>query len=109
MPPEAEAIAEHVFTALADPPGRSWPRSRHRPGHRHRSGRSSTDHTPRDRHASDAPATVCVDNETGVLLKLAGSGGTTTDVLVATEFGRPSDSDFQPPSPTQSAESLTSS
>jgi hypothetical protein len=52
---------------------------------------------------SGASATVCVDNETGVLLKLSGgSGGNTTDVLIATEFRQPSDRDFQPPSTPQS-------
>ncbi len=51
------------------------------------------------RLGSDASGTVCADKQTGVLLKLSGgSGGNTTDVFVATEFGEPSDSDFQPPS-----------
>jgi hypothetical protein len=57
----------------------------------------------------DATATVCVDNETGVLLELsAGSGDDTTVVLVATEFGQPSASDFQPPSAPLPARTVSS-
>lgn len=51
------------------------------------------------RLGSDAQATTCVDKETGVILKVSGgSGSNVTDVLLATDFGKPSDSDFQPPS-----------
>ena len=59
------------------------------------------------RLASDASTTVCADKETGVILKLSGgTGSTPTDVFVATEFGQPSDSDFQPPSTPKSAPTL---
>jgi len=51
---------------------------------------------------TDASASTCVDNETGVVLEVSGgSGESTTDVMVATDFSQPSDSDFQPPSTPQ--------
>jgi hypothetical protein len=61
------------------------------------------------RLTSDASAEVCADKETGVLLKLSGgTGSTPTDLFVATEFGEPSDSDFQPPSTPQSLPTVPS-
>jgi hypothetical protein len=52
-----------------------------------------------DRIGANASSTVCADNETGVLLKLAGgSGDKETELFVATQFGQPSSSDFEPPS-----------
>jgi hypothetical protein len=58
---------------------------------------------------SDATAEVCADKETGVLLKLSGgTGSSPTDLFVATEFGEPSDSDFQPPSTPQSLPTVPS-
>jgi hypothetical protein len=58
---------------------------------------------------TDASFAICVDKETGALLKVSGgSGGDTTDVIIATEFGEPSDSDFQPPSTPQPAVTLPS-
>jgi hypothetical protein len=57
---------------------------------------------------SNLSGSMCLDNETGVLLKLSGgSEDSTTDVIVATEFGEPSDSDFQPPSTPKSVPSFT--
>jgi hypothetical protein len=51
------------------------------------------------RLGTDASFEICIDKATGALLKVSGgSGGETTDVVVATEFGEPSDRDFQPPS-----------
>jgi hypothetical protein len=47
----------------------------------------------------NAQATVCVDSETGFLLKLANSSsGAEKDELVATAVSTPSDADFNPPS-----------
>jgi hypothetical protein len=57
---------------------------------------------------SNLTGSMCLDNETGVLLRLSGgSEDSTTDVIVATEFGEPSDSDFQPPSTPKPAPSYT--
>ena len=59
------------------------------------------------RLGADASSTVCADNETGVLLKLSGrSGDSSTDLFVATDFGQPSDSDFQPPSTPKSVPTI---
>jgi hypothetical protein len=55
------------------------------------------------RLAPDASVAMCVDKQTGALLKLAGGSDTDTFGVTATEFGEPSDSDFQPPSTPQSA------
>jgi hypothetical protein len=61
-----------------------------------------------DKLGSSATGSMCVDKETGVLLKLSGgSEDSETDVIVATEFGEPSDSDFQPPSTPKSVPSFT--
>jgi hypothetical protein len=60
-----------------------------------------------DKIGADASGSMCVDKETGVLLKLSGgTGGNPTDVLVATEFGEPSDSDFVPPSTPKSGPTI---
>ena len=62
-----------------------------------------------DKLGSDASGSMCVDNETGALLKLSGgSSDNPTDLIVATEFGEPSDSDFQPPSTPQSLPTVPS-
>jgi hypothetical protein len=51
-----------------------------------------------DRLAPDASFGICVDKATGALLRVSGGTSSSSDILVATEFGEPSDSDFQPPS-----------
>jgi len=57
---------------------------------------------------SNASGSMCLDKETGVLLKLSGGAeDSETDLIVATEFGEPSDSDFQPPSTPKSTPSFT--
>jgi hypothetical protein len=51
-----------------------------------------------DRLAPDASFGICVDKATGALLKVSGGTSSSSDILVATEFAEPTDSDFQPPS-----------
>ena len=61
---------------------------------------SASDFTPLRALAGslDGEATVCVDEETGFLLKLETSDGSSTkDVFLATEVGEASDSDLTPP------------
>ena len=49
-----------------------------------------------------AEATICVDKETGFLLKLEGtSNGSSKDVFLATEVGEPSEADLTPPATPQ--------
>jgi hypothetical protein len=51
-------------------------------------------------------ARICVDTETGVLLELSAGEGDDAERLVATEFGEPSDEDFEPPAPVEPAPDL---
>jgi hypothetical protein len=45
----------------------------------------------------NASATVCVDKDTGILLKLVTTGKNAKDLFVAQNVGMPSSSDFAPP------------
>jgi len=51
--------------------------------------------------AAGKSGTVCIDAETGILLKVASNVNNEGDVLVATSVGTPSDSDFTPPAKPQ--------
>jgi hypothetical protein len=52
---------------------------------------------PDDYDATDT-STICIDKETGIVLKFGGTKkGSAEDVLVATAVGEPNDADFTPP------------